>query len=373
MPFQEPYLTDLLLYVTRRCNLKCIHCYFSPEHSTSRVADPREASARDFCNAIEALLPFGLKAVKLTGGEPFLRQDIHELCGFIDAHGLRVLIETNGTLIGDKDVEALVALKGNTFVSVSIDGARETTHDGIRGVAGSYVAAMRGASALAAAGIAVQVIASLFEANKHELTDLMDQCAGKGAKSFKLNLVHAVGRGKTLAAMPFEEVCAIDELLAEHAKAIAMTYCSPIPVGMQPITRMIDNRLLSSRCNIASTISVLYDGTITTCGMGQYCKDFCYGNLRTHSIAEVWATHPTLQMLRDSLPSRLEGICGDCLLRRMCLGHCRLHAEEVTAGSVFRAYWLCEEADKRGMFPQTRRRGRRNDTPSPARSQAHVS
>jgi sulfatase maturation enzyme AslB (radical SAM superfamily) len=51
----------------------------------------------------------------------------------------------------------------------------------------------------------------------------------------------------------------------------------------------------------------------------------------------------------------LEGICGDCLHRDFCLGECVANNYYET-GKINSSYHFCTQADKAGLFPETRRK-----------------
>ena len=84
--------------MTRRCNLKCIHCYaqakdieFENELSTDRRKD-----------LIDDLANFGSPVILFSGGEPTLRKDLPELAAYAHKKGMRAVISTNGTLIDEE-------------------------------------------------------------------------------------------------------------------------------------------------------------------------------------------------------------------------------------------------------------------------------
>jgi MoaA/NifB/PqqE/SkfB family radical SAM enzyme len=189
---REPILSDVFIYPTSRCNLKCRHCYFAPVYDDSRGTPDDEVSCEQICEAIDQLLPFGLRSCKFSGGEPFLRTDLLEMCRYMDSKGLRIVIETNGTLVTKHDAEVLAQLERKVFVAVSIDGAEAQTHEALRGVPGCFRKALDGLEHLVQAGINVQVIAAAYEDNKDELPRIIELAAGKGANSFKACFVNPV-------------------------------------------------------------------------------------------------------------------------------------------------------------------------------------
>lgn len=78
------------------CNLRCVYCdsgYYSHE---SIMKLPRENMRLN--DIVEKVLEFGCSNVCITGGEPLIHKNIYELVHLLVIHGLRVEIETNGSV-----------------------------------------------------------------------------------------------------------------------------------------------------------------------------------------------------------------------------------------------------------------------------------
>ena len=88
----------------------------------------------------------------LTGGEPLYRDDIFDIAGYAGKKGLPTALATNGTLI-DKGTAGRIRDAGFSRVSISIDGESAGSHDGLRGIPGSFDDALRGAALLRDAGV----------------------------------------------------------------------------------------------------------------------------------------------------------------------------------------------------------------------------
>ncbi len=110
----------MLLSPTMRCNLRCYGCYAG---SYSKQEDlPLEIIDR----LIEECKGMGIYLVLMTGGEPFLREDLFDL---FEKHGDCLFqIYTNATLIDERMIERLVSL-GNVVPAISLEGFREETDE----------------------------------------------------------------------------------------------------------------------------------------------------------------------------------------------------------------------------------------------------
>jgi len=102
-------LTDLRVSVTDRCNFRCRYCmpreHFDHEHRYL----PRASilSFEEIARVVAALMPLGLRKVRLTGGEPLLRSELHKLVEMLKRDGrLEVALTSNGSLLA-KHAQAL--------------------------------------------------------------------------------------------------------------------------------------------------------------------------------------------------------------------------------------------------------------------------
>lgn len=135
--------TALIFFVTTRCNMKCAHCFYHDELNTTKAAT--ELTLGEIQSIASSMtLPIHLS---ITGGEPFIRNDIVKICKiFSQNNGCRNIgIATNGYLV-DKTVnsckEILDTIPLDTFyVQISLDGMQDV-HDKIRVTRHGFVKAV---------------------------------------------------------------------------------------------------------------------------------------------------------------------------------------------------------------------------------------
>jgi len=114
-------LTNLRLSVTDRCNLRCSYCMPEEEYAWLPRADI--LSFEELARLVEVFQGLGVEKVRLTGGEPLLRRDLHSLVGLLARRGLADLaLTTNGILL-DEQARALKAA-GLARLTVSLDTLR---------------------------------------------------------------------------------------------------------------------------------------------------------------------------------------------------------------------------------------------------------
>ena len=109
----------LRLAVTDRCNLRCFYCM--PEEGIDFVKRMDLMSYEEMLRVVALFAQMGIRKVRITGGEPFVRKDLLSFMAKLSGiEGVKDLhLTTNGTLISDK-VEELKAIGVNS-VNLSID------------------------------------------------------------------------------------------------------------------------------------------------------------------------------------------------------------------------------------------------------------
>ncbi|MCA9002702.1 MAG: GTP 3',8-cyclase MoaA [Planctomycetes bacterium] len=95
-------LRNLRLSVTDRCNLRCQYCM--PEKDYTWLPRKDRLSLEELAAIVQALVPLGLRQVRLTGGEPLLRRGLENLVQLLgEVQGLEDLaLTTNGVLLEDQ-------------------------------------------------------------------------------------------------------------------------------------------------------------------------------------------------------------------------------------------------------------------------------
>ncbi|MBU90188.1 hypothetical protein CMO94_01495 [Candidatus Woesearchaeota archaeon] len=91
---------EIVIEVTRKCNLSCDFCFNKQGENISGELDKKT-----IFNILEKISEQGIKAVRFSGGEPFLRKDLGELLRKAKSLGLYVILNTNGLLIKEKEFD----------------------------------------------------------------------------------------------------------------------------------------------------------------------------------------------------------------------------------------------------------------------------
>lgn len=112
----------LRISLTDRCNLRCIYCM--EEKGNSFFDDEEKLTKDELCKIVRACSKLGIKKIRLTGGEPLVREDLvdfmEEINGIEGIEG--IYLTTNGILLEDKvNILKKAGLKG---VNISLDSLK---------------------------------------------------------------------------------------------------------------------------------------------------------------------------------------------------------------------------------------------------------
>ncbi|MGZ4846713.1 MAG: radical SAM protein [Halobacteriota archaeon] len=362
LPEGVPPLRSLYLYLTASCNLRCRHCWIAPEFS-GRPVPGKTINPKALQDAVIEAKTIGLVHAKLTGGEPMLHPQFKEIVDILTVEGLSLSLETNGTMVTEEIAHYLREKTNVNFVSISIDSSVPDEHDAFRGVRGAFDAALSGLDNLVEAGYAnCQVIMSVHRGNRDRMEDLARLATDHKAASVKFNPVGWMGRGIAMRergeTLDFKENIDLSEWVNKELRPkVPIQVVMFLPQALTPLNEFWRMKGRSFNCSISTTLGILGTGEIALCGIGQVTHELVYGRLGESSIREVWFTHPTILRLRHDLEdvSGYPGICGSCIHAKSCRTSCVAN-NYVYSGRLVFPQWLCNEADREGVFPKTRLR-----------------
>lgn len=154
--------------ITNRCNYSCAYCgrwkKSEPELATDQVLYMMRELGR-----------LGTRFLQITGGEPFLREDLIAVVRAAGHQGFFVGINTNGALMG-QNLEVLHYIDSVTF---SLDGPAEV-HEQVR-PQGSFATAINAIDMARSRGVSVQINTTLTRHNTGCIDYLVDLAREKGA------------------------------------------------------------------------------------------------------------------------------------------------------------------------------------------------
>ena len=329
--------------MTRRCNLRCVHCYSSSQNIRyGNELTPAEAKAM-----IRDLATFGSPVILFSGGEPLMHRGLPELARYAVDQGMRAVISTNGTLI-TRQKAAVFKEIGLSYVGVSLDGMK-VTHDHFRGVEGAFDTAMKGIRTCRDLGIKVGV---RFTINRHNVEDVpaifdllekenIPRCcfyhlvySGRGSKLIGEDLSHdqtralldlIMDRTKDLFSRGLEkEILTVDN----HADGpyLYLRLQKENPGRAAEVLELLKMNEGNSSGNGIACIS--WDGEVHA---DQFWRGISFGNVRKRPFSEIWTDtgNELMAQLKDKKPY-VTGRCAQCRWLDICAGNFRARSEAVT-------------------------------------------
>jgi len=314
---------ELVWNVTYACNLKCSHCYLASTRSPS----PDELTTEEGLSLIDEVRRiFGSSAqVVFSGGEPLLREDLYGLIEYAHSLGLRVALASNGMLI-DEDVARKLKKAGLSELAISIDGD-ERLHDAIRGVRGSFKAALEAAVNAKKVNLSFQLHFTLTGINEHLLPWIIELAERLGARRIFIFDLIPTGRGVGLKRPSLNVLELFNYILSRQLQSQVWLKPQCYPYYWVYLIRNADQlgldkdqlRSYFKGCLAGrSIVRVTPKGEVTPCPF----IPLSVGNVRRERLRHIWFNDQIMAKLRSR---NLKGVCASCAWREVC-GGCRAKA-----------------------------------------------
>jgi len=321
--------------VTRRCNLRCVHCRCSSDE-TSLEGDFTTDQGKRLLSDIAA---FASPVVVLSGGEPLLRNDIFELASFGTSLGLRMCMATNGSLVDD-EVCRRMDESGIRIVSLSLDGSTAGIHDDFRQCPGAFAGVIRAAEIFRRNGRKFLINSSFTKRNQADIPNVFRLAKSLGATAWYMFMIVPTGRGEEI----LEELISkedYEEILEWHYRQetnedeiLMRPTCAPHYYRVAPQLAAAERVKFERRSLSFSTgggkgcIAAQSICLIDCLGNVKPCSYFprIAGNVKETPFREIWENAPLFHELRDF--THYKGKCGQCEFLNVC-GGCRARADAV--------------------------------------------
>jgi radical SAM protein with 4Fe4S-binding SPASM domain len=310
--------------ITLKCDLACRHC-----GSRAGKSRTQELTTAECLDVVRQLAEMGGKEVTLIGGEAYLRDDWIEIAREIKRRGMLCTMTTGGRgMTLERARQARDA--GIQSVSVSFDGL-EATHDRLRGVRGSFSSAREALKNLKEAGIRVSTNTQINRLNMPELPALMDMLLEERVRNWMIMITVPMGRAADepeVLLQPYDllELFPMLAELKQRADAAGLRVQPGNNLGyFGPYEHLLRHHTRSGHCTGCGagrgTLGLEADGTIKGCP-SLPTNAYAGGNVREHSLSEVWERAHALRYTRDRTVDDLWGFCRTCYYAETCMAGC---------------------------------------------------
>ena len=319
--------------ITRRCNLKCIHCRSSSE---MEVKGHPDFTTQEAFRIIDDIANYAQPVVVLSGGEPLLRNDVFEIARYGTEKGLRMCLATNGVLVTD-EVCKNIKESGIKMVSLSLDGADEAVHDNFRDQKGAFAGTLHAAELFRKHGIQFLINSSFTKRNQEEIPKVCKLAKEIGATAWYMFMIVPTGRGEEIlneliSKEEYEDILKWHyQMEKEEKDMLVRPTCAPhyYRIVLQQSKnegKKFERRSLkfstggSKGCIAGQLIALIdVDGNVLPCSY--FPKPA--GNIRETSFKDIWEHSKLFKELRDF--KKYRGKCGSCEYISVC-GGCRARA-----------------------------------------------
>ncbi len=326
--------------MTRRCNLRCVHCYAKAleEGGTDAISTAQGKAL------IDDLAAYGAPVMLFSGGEPLVRKDLVELANHAVSRGMRAVISTNGTLISKEKARELKGV-GLSYVGISLDGGEEV-HDRFRKVPGSFKKALEGIENCQAEGLKVGLRFTINKRNVGEVPVLFDLV--RDLEVPRICFYHLVysGRGSDLIKEDLDhaETRAVVDLILDRTRQL---FDQGKPKEVLTVDNHADGPYLwlrmkredPKRAEEVFELLQYNEGNSSGRGIGciswdgevhadQFWRERSFGNVLERPFSAIW-DDPKIELLHKlkDKKAHVGGRCARCRFLNICGGNFRARAE----------------------------------------------
>jgi len=325
--------------VTNLCNSRCKSC-----ERWQRPKDKNELTTEEGYLLLRQLARNKVADISFSGGEPLLRRDIFELVTFAKQQGLRISLDTNGSLL-TRSVAQQICAAGIDRVYLSLNGASSGVHDELRGVAGSFRKVMEAITFLQKERVNAtpQIFSNvtISKENVHNFSQIVELAYKRKMDGMTFHLAHNIGeKNFHLSEKSAPDLRDVSRLQREidimRRKYPSFFLDDPRYYGN--FTTFLENpeKLYKYRC-IAGYLrcDIESNGDVLACDVAGYHL----GNVRIDSFKDIWYSEranlarrrirendhplcwlncigPTNVMLHDVHPLRILQLVHSSLLRK---------------------------------------------------------
>ena len=194
------YVPSLVfIETTKACEFACRHCraesqsYASPDELTT-------GEVKDLLDQIRGLAGVPPEVV-ITGGDFLLRSDIREIISYLHSIGLEFSVSPAGSTLLTEDFMKFLLENKVKYMSLSLDGTQDNTHDWLRRIPGSFDLTLSLLMQAKRLGMNVQVNTTIIKRNLMELPTIASLTRDLGASAWEVFFLIKTGRGTIVAVI----------------------------------------------------------------------------------------------------------------------------------------------------------------------------
>jgi len=306
-------------HITNRCNKRCKHCY-------QESYEGSEFSIEELINYGEQYLKLLIEynkinnqdlkgQVNITGGEPFVREDIWELLDYLKKNSeyFDFGILTNGSFLNNENVKRLKKYNPK-MVQVSLDGRKET-HDKIRGI-NAYDEVIKSLKLLERYNIKALVSFTANNKNYKEFSDVVR--VAKRCKAYKVwtDRMVSIGLGNNEEVKTLNKEQVIEYInLIRHEQSNLMNKFSKTIISGERSLQFLNGISNCYKCSAGDGLIVLLEnGDVMPCRR----LPIVAGNIKEKSLKDIYFETKIFKELQSL--KQIPNGCSKCDFLNLCNG-----------------------------------------------------
>ena len=295
------------LHITQACNMNCVGCY---SWNTSRNAS-KDLSTSEVFHVLDGLRDMSIERIVVSGGEPFLRDDLPQILRYAreSCSINRIEVITNGTLLSREAVRSVKDFVD--CIALSIDRA-SSKYPSLVGKAPSFAKLVDCVTLIRQEGIKVHLIATIHSENYEQYNEFVNLACFLGA-TLNFSLLSCPADGDCRAFRP-------DDFILKKMAESAFCSNSVLSTKEKSYSDFFQNEIKGKCAAGAKVASVGYDGSIYPCHM-LHVNDMCAGNILKDSLEEIALNLQSFSLRLSCVDDIVK--CRDCDYRYYCGGGCR--------------------------------------------------
>ena len=316
-------LRQLFWNVTYECNFRCQVCF-----SSSGQRAPDELTTREAKALIAQAHAAGIGDIVISGGEPFLREDMFELLVYMAELGITARIASNGSLLTEELVRRLSRETLTKSFQISVDTLDPDLYEEIHGAPASMLdTALRALTYIRDAGFHTTASTRLTPATLPGIPALLERGAEEEWATVTIHCPVCTGRAEGVWPEGTDLLAELGPVF-DHFLSLSEHWVVETNIPWAQYHRTI--RRLSERARVVHEgcgggrwrLAIGATGLISPC----ICVDLPasrIGNVRDDNLAEGFERSPLACLMRAPQDY---GVCDDCGNVAKCGGGCRAAA-----------------------------------------------
>lgn len=285
--------------ITKRCNQRCSFCLNSsgPEH--------KDILSTSECKLIiDQLVELGVFHLVITGGEPFVREDIVSILHYAASKNLIWTVTTNGSALNDELIKELLPLRSNfRSVQVSLHGLSKKTYESYGITSKELSTTKENIQKLVKAGFTTTVICLFNGENSAEVLDVYSWCRDHGVYGFISSQIKPSGRAiesfSSLKSSKYKWISILKDLYLTRSRGGGPELLISEPALFQKYAnRKLNSSIINYSCPAGTeTLMIKSNGDVYPCPfISEDCTGsivsagFKAGNVKEVSLASMLTT-----------------------------------------------------------------------------------